>query len=308
MGKGKDGKAYMIGGGTCCVVVVVAIVLVAVGLHSLEANELGLDYSANSLTIDTSQLYENGLHFLGVGHSFIRYPKAVMEIDMRTEGNKIIGRTKDGLVIELKTRLLYRLIPTKERLASLYLMFKENYPDAYRAITRGTVRDVASSYTAFEFWQNRDNITQVMKSELELKLMGYHATVDSFLLSEFNLPEQFNEALTLTDVWQQQQSKVVFEMEAAQKDIESMLITSNQTVARIYLEASRIANTTLLEYQAKEQKISSAVAAELGAYSIMKSKLNLSQSELVNLVWLQALKAGTMKKTFHFSSPDSLST
>lgn len=307
-GKGKDGnKGAYIGCGACCVVVIVIVILVALGFQKLQPNQLGLDYSGNSLTLDTKKLYQAGIHFLGVGHDFIYYPKAVMEIDMRTRRDQIVGRTKDGLVISLATRLLYRLIPSNDRLAALYLMFKDEYPKAYRAITRGTVRDVASMYTAFEFWQNRDNITMQMKSELEKKLLGYHATVDSFLLSEFDLPTQFDEALTETDVWQQEQSKVVFEMEAANKDIESMLITVNQTVARIYLEANRIANTTLLEFQAEEQKIRTAVAAELQSYKYMKAELGLSSEQLVNLVWLQALKDSKgVKKTFQLGLPPSL--
>lgn len=308
MGKGREGnKGAKIGCGVGCLLLVVIIILVALGFQKLEPNQLGLDYSANSLTLDTSTLYKAGIYFIGVGHSFIYYPKAVLEIDMRGENEKIIGRTKDGLVINLQTRLLYRLIPDNERLSALYLMFKDDYSSAYRSITRGTVRDVAGAYTAFEFWQNRDNITMQMKTELEKKLGGYHATVDSFLLSEFDLPKEFNEALTETDVWQQEQSKVVFEMEAAEKDIESMLLTVNQTVARIDLEAARIANTTLLGFEAQEQKVQSAVAAELGAYRLMKRELNLTSQELVNLVWLQALKDSTnTKKTFQLTAPAGL--
>jgi hypothetical protein len=49
-------------------------ILIGVSFSKLEPNEVGLDYSANSLTIDTGQLYQSGVTFLGVGHSFIKFP------------------------------------------------------------------------------------------------------------------------------------------------------------------------------------------------------------------------------------------
>jgi len=44
-----------------------------------------------------------GVHFLGLGHSFIKYPKNVQEVEMR-EKNAIYARTKDGLVVVLDVR------------------------------------------------------------------------------------------------------------------------------------------------------------------------------------------------------------
>lgn len=295
-----------LGCGVCAIVTITVAILVAVSIKSLAPNEVGLDYSANSLTLDTSKLFGAGPHFLGVGHSFIVYPKSVQEIDMRSDKDMIIGRTKDGLVIKLQTRLLYRLMGTKERLASLYLMFKEEYPTAYRSITRGTVRDVASLYTAFEFWQQRDNITQVMRQELTTKLADVHASVDDFLIPFFSLPSAFDDALTQTDVWQQEKSKVAYEMGTAEQQIQTALRTSNVTVDRMLLEAERVANTTTFEFEAEVQRINASVAAEVNGYGVLQSELGLTQEQLVNLVWLRALQATKAPKTFNVQVPATL--
>jgi hypothetical protein len=51
-------------------------------------------------------------------------------------------------------------------LASLYLMFPDDYVTPYTHIARSVIRDVASQYTAFEFWTYRDNITTQMQTDL----------------------------------------------------------------------------------------------------------------------------------------------
>lgn len=292
----------MVGCGVCIFVALTVGILVVTSIKSLEPNELGLDYSANSLTIDTTQLYTAGVHYLGVGHSWISYPKSVLEIDMRSSSALIIGRTKDGLVIELQARLLYRLIASKERLAALYLMFKGEYATAYRSIARGTIRDVAAGYTAFEFWQQRDNITQVMKQELMVKLLDVHANMDDFLLSEFSLPSKFEEALTETEKFQQEKSQVAYEMETAVKEIETLVLASTVTVERMMIEANREANTTTLVYEAEVQRIQSTTDAEMASYQKLKGELDLTTEQLINVVWLNSL-GGTNKTKKLFNVP-----
>lgn len=53
------------------------ITLFGVSFAKLDANEVGLDYSANSLTVDLTQLYSPGVQFLGLGHSFIKFPTVI---------------------------------------------------------------------------------------------------------------------------------------------------------------------------------------------------------------------------------------
>jgi hypothetical protein len=61
----------------CCLLAVASIgVLVFFSYASLDAAEYGLDYSSITKTID-NKYYGSGYHFLGFGHSFIRYPSTV---------------------------------------------------------------------------------------------------------------------------------------------------------------------------------------------------------------------------------------
>jgi hypothetical protein len=49
------------------------VVLIAVSFSKLDANEVGLNYSYNSKTIE-NKIYSSGTKFLGLGHGFIDFP------------------------------------------------------------------------------------------------------------------------------------------------------------------------------------------------------------------------------------------
>lgn len=49
-------------------------VLIGTSVKTLQSYEVGLHKDTTAVTIDESQLYEQGRHFLGPGHSFISFP------------------------------------------------------------------------------------------------------------------------------------------------------------------------------------------------------------------------------------------
>ena len=88
----------------CCVCSLAAILamgtLVFMSYSSLDATEYGLDYSSITKTIDVN--YKgSGFHYLGFGHSFIRYPsiQQTMEFskDSKADFPQVESRTNDGL-------------------------------------------------------------------------------------------------------------------------------------------------------------------------------------------------------------------
>lgn len=61
----------------CCLLAVASIgMLFYMSYSSLDASEYGLDYSSITKTIAKDE-FGSGYHFLGFGHSFIRYPSTV---------------------------------------------------------------------------------------------------------------------------------------------------------------------------------------------------------------------------------------
>jgi hypothetical protein len=94
----------------CGLFILVGGILLILGFSVLEATEYGLDYSWVSKNVDR-KIYENGLHFLGIGHSFIRFPKMVQTIEFSKERSAnqgpIQSRTLDGLEVVLEISFQY---------------------------------------------------------------------------------------------------------------------------------------------------------------------------------------------------------
>ena len=94
----------------CAVSCITGIILLILGFSSLEATEWGLDYSWISKTVDPT-VRENGLYFIGIGHSFYKFPKNVQTIEFSKDRNAnrapIESRTSDGLEVVLEISFQY---------------------------------------------------------------------------------------------------------------------------------------------------------------------------------------------------------
>lgn len=291
MGRGGDGDTGVkVGCCLCLVITIVTAILVGVSFNKLGPNELGLDYSANSLTIDYDKLYTGGVHFLGVGHSFIIFPKNVQEIDMQSSVESIVARTLDGLEVKIQSRVLFRLVGEKDALASLYLKFKDDYITPYRVICRGVVRDVAANFTAFDFWTKRETIQGSIEAELAHRLQDVHAEVTSFLLANFELPARFQESIYETDARREEFETVEFNMQREVKNIASRQAQAEEEVRIIELEARTTAQALQNTFAARAFDIAQITNAEVASYTALKEKLGLTSQQLVDLVWLNTLK------------------
>lgn len=63
--------------GTCCgISSFILFLMIILSFSSLDYNEVGLDYSSITKTI-SPKIYSAGIHFLGIGHEFITFPKTV---------------------------------------------------------------------------------------------------------------------------------------------------------------------------------------------------------------------------------------
>lgn len=63
-----------------CSALIIVIVLIATSFSKLEAYEVGLEYNPNAISINENKLYTEGTHFLGPGHSFIKFNKQMRTV------------------------------------------------------------------------------------------------------------------------------------------------------------------------------------------------------------------------------------
>ena len=143
----------------CTVSCITGIVLLLLGFSSLEATEYGLDYSWLSKTISPMVKY-NGLYFIGIGHSFIRFPRNVQTIEFSKDRNAnrpaIESRTLDGLEVTLEISFQYVLQP--ENLFKLYSKYGTKWTQIFQNVAIDILTEEATGYTAYDFFMDRGRI------------------------------------------------------------------------------------------------------------------------------------------------------
>jgi hypothetical protein len=145
---GSDGAKLRCG---CCgCLALSAIVLFALSWASLEFQEYGLDYNSFTQSVDDATL-GSGRYFLGVGHSFILFPKVYQTIEYsampEATGQALQSRTKDGVEVVIMISFQYQIDPAK--VYDLYQKYgDENYKQVFSYMARDILTDVATQYNA----------------------------------------------------------------------------------------------------------------------------------------------------------------
>jgi hypothetical protein len=138
---------------------------------SLDATEYGLDYSGITKTID-NQIYTSGYHFLGFGHSFVKFPSTVQSLEYSSSNNAnrppIKSRTEDGLEIQFKATVQFQL--QQGNLYKLYMKYGEQYRSPCEKHVIETLNDAATRYDANSFFTSTDAINTRMREDLQVTL------------------------------------------------------------------------------------------------------------------------------------------
>ena len=187
--------------GICCFCTLTTIILTGIlvffSYASLDATEYGLDYSAITKTIDKT-VYSSGYHFLGFGHSFVRFPSTVQSMEFSTQktANRppIQSRTEDGLQITFKATVQYQY--QMLNLYNLYMKYAESYRSPCEKHVIETLNDAATRYDANSFFTSTDTINTRMREDLALTLSNEcYADVKFFQISGVDLPNKFENAI-----------------------------------------------------------------------------------------------------------------
>ena len=151
-------------------------------------------HSQANFQINENKLYTGGRHFIGLGHSFIVFPKTLQTVRMGTFASgeavdgetlttsSLLARTEDGLQVTLDLSFQYRLKESINDIIDLYRDFQDNYQPAYVRIARNVLRDVASEFQAFQYFYNHSVVGTRMGEVLNEALANHSASVQSFQL------------------------------------------------------------------------------------------------------------------------------
>lgn len=185
--------------------------------------------------------------------------------------------------------LRYRLIADLPSVLNMYYDWGRQYDLAYAIAARNILRDVASNWTAYEFFYNRTEIEAKMQSQLEQRIQDNGGTLDDLQLIVIDLPGSFEAELTQTEQVRQNIEQVEFEVKDARvkaankrkRMFDEALVVGNQ----MKVEARR-------EYNRKQKELQSldeSLRAQVSAFTALQKRTNLTRQNMLNYVFLQNL-------------------
>jgi hypothetical protein len=96
--------------------------MIAVSFGTLEPTEYGIVYNSISKSVDTENIYEGGLQFIGLFNRFIAYPRIQKSIEfsdnVEAQSDALQTRTQEGLALTLHFAFQYSI--RKDDLPNLY--------------------------------------------------------------------------------------------------------------------------------------------------------------------------------------------
>jgi len=236
-----------------CGVVVVAVlalvVIILVSFDTLEFQEIGLNYSWLSESVE-DHVYMSGRYYLGLGNHFVKFPRVVQTINFEddgghnTRGPSLQSRTNDGLNVGLEVSIQYKLVPN-----DLYKMYNHlgvNYEKFFVRTAIDKLTEHATKYSAHFFFSNRTRVGTDLQTALEDHFQdpGY-AQIVILQLNNVRLPREFESAITASQVAHR-------DINISLQEREANMVTFETAILRAQKQVEVVNNRGLAEAQSIE--------------------------------------------------------
>ena len=276
----------------CCCTCCVGSLLILFGFSSLEATEFGLNYSWISKTINP-EVKENGLYFIGIGHSFIKFPKTVQTIEYSEERSAnrppIESRTSDGLEVTLEISFQYILNP--EKIYTLYNTYGPKYDLVFQNIAINILTEEATKYTAYNFFMDRGKIKDDFQNELNKNFEKICFSNIQFLqLRKVNLPILFEESIQESEVKKQDIQKAQAEQNKVKIEIDTKIKAAEFQKDVIINKADGEAQAIIKQNDAYVESLLKMQDMQTLAYKNLKESLGLSNQDLLDFMKMKIVK------------------
>ncbi|GAB5368040.1 hypothetical protein AAMO2058_001283700 [Amorphochlora amoebiformis] len=237
---------------------------------SLHATETGLDY--NWITKELHhEPYSSGLHFIGFGHRFIRFPNTFQNMQYSTSHHDLLHtRTSDGLPLTLGVSFQYTLI--LDKVYDLFMNFEHEYESVLFNVAAHIIANTASHYSAYNFFNDKQTIALSMQKMLNDYLPGrLFLSVEALQILLVQLPHQFEDA--------------ILESIAVKQNI----TRTEKTKANMMVAFQGQARKILAEQNAKAKVVMQNLETQSAAYQKIKKSLRFADDDLLEYVWWDTL-------------------
>lgn len=286
-------------------------VLMVNSLGAVGPTELGLLSNDITSYVETGFTYKAGLHWIGLGKSFITFPSTQNTImftdrkDLSADAPPIATRTGEdhadpdsgGQPISICVSLQY-LLPHGDHLGKIYSSFGSAYHERYTLIARNTISNVAQTFSPNEFWTKRTDVADEMFEACKVALQKQGmVTVTRLQLLRIDFPAKYEEMITQIQLQVQQKSTKEYQQKvtATLKDLDVMQATISAKCDVIQADAERMSLEIRNSATASGYVLSQA--AKTNATRHVASALELTSEETVQYLKLKAIKTHPSRHT-----------
>lgn len=276
-------------------VIVLVAALVFASFGNVSPMEMALKYNRVMRTIDPVVVATPGLKVTGPFVTLLKYPKTIQTLEYTQYSHNVLdGRTKDGLPLTLGVAFQYRLLP--DGLFHLYHAFENqvnDYEQIYRLAGTHIITELATKFTAYQFFNEKQKIAEDMRIELDAYFVKHlYATVESLQINEDDLPEAFTETILTAATCKQNITRMLKTLDAKTIEFQTTMLVAqaqaNVTMQKAIGDQHRI----LQNARADASIIDAYVEAELQAYGKIHTDLGLEGDSLINYIWYDMLGGG----------------
>jgi len=280
--------AIVVGGLGCGVVTIVAIILIVVSFQTLDPNEVAFDLDNNvGLIVSDGTLFNGGRYFLGLGHTFVVFPRTVQTLPQES----ILVRSSDGLPITMDISVQYSLpYNSSQSMRALYNYFELDYEDSMTELIDGLVRDVAANYSAYQFYENRTQLSTNIAQYLGSFFTRLVITIENFQLVDIEFPDAFNQEIDNTVAAAQQAVNADNERTTALVGLQTLNGTTLADIDIANLQRATNVFNILNNANNTANSLLDVFSTEADSLSAVKTTLGLTNDELLAYIYVKMLQ------------------
>eukprot|EP00808_Paulinella_micropora_P016068 g33903.t1 len=292
----------------CCGVTLgVGILTLVLSFSTLHSTEWGLDYSGITLRVYPTP-FTGGLHLLGPGHSFIRFPNTYQNMQFSTgEHDLLHTRTSDGLPLTLGISFQYTLM--QEHLYDLYMLYKQDYEVVLFNVATHTIANTACKYSAYNFFNDKQSIAYAMQAALNnVTRKELFILTETFQITLVELPSSFEDAILESIGMKQNITRTMKYEENMQVNFQTQILAAQQTANQTITLALGQAQKILSQNIAAAKSLNQTIEAEIASYKEIQQALSLNSKDLLDYIWWDGMTEQQAHSQFvvDLSSPGML--
>eukprot|EP00672_Neobodo_designis_P020676 CAMPEP_0174853596 /NCGR_PEP_ID=MMETSP1114-20130205/29055_1 /TAXON_ID=312471 /ORGANISM="Neobodo designis, Strain CCAP 1951/1" /LENGTH=303 /DNA_ID=CAMNT_0016088251 /DNA_START=29 /DNA_END=940 /DNA_ORIENTATION=+ len=223
------------------------VVLVPLSLQTVEFDEVAIAY--NKVTRNTqNEVLEEGLHDVGPAGKLIKFKTTQREGII----NRMPALSADSIEVSLTVTVFYSII--RQEVFEVLHKFKdqEDHDNFIVTFSAASIRDVASTFTAKQFYLQRQDFQRRVQQTLTATFAAAnaHAVVDSVQVLDITLPSTVLSAMEASTLAEQDIENALseratllqaatIELDLARSEAELVLIAASRDVAVIEQAAAQ---------------------------------------------------------------------